>query len=271
LAGQGHKPERAWPQLRRRESGGPNRLAEAVRRVLRLVSDQRRSRTTEFVEPVALSSTPPGNFRLPPTASRWSFNLVALRARRTNDYLTPTALLHWEGAAAGPFCLIAGHGRCLSRDRWSKRRLHPVRTGAVRTRSRADARAETRSDSPYPWRERVSAQLGASSATVLAALLLVAACGGAKADEETIALARQAYAKAKARGVDMSRGPCLGVIKEGWVAGGRARPSAGRSTTGRKTICDLPRGRRRPLPRARPQGKLHSLGMNPQSAGKGNP
>ncbi|HEU6445085.1 MAG TPA: hypothetical protein VFL61_08520, partial [Gaiellaceae bacterium] len=40
----------------------------------------------------------------------------------------------------------------------------------------------------------------------------------AEADEETIALARQAYREALARGVDMSRGPCLGVIKEGWVA-----------------------------------------------------
>jgi hypothetical protein len=65
----------------------------------------------------------------------------------------------------------------------------------------------------------VAAQLRTRSATVLiGALLLVAGCGGAKADEETIELARQTYAKAKARGVDMSRGPCLGVIKEGWVA-----------------------------------------------------
>jgi cobalamin biosynthesis Mg chelatase CobN len=65
----------------------------------------------------------------------------------------------------------------------------------------------------------VSAQPGARSATVIiGALLLVAGCGGAKADDETIALARRAYAKAKARGVEMSRGPCLRVIKEGWVA-----------------------------------------------------
>jgi cobalamin biosynthesis Mg chelatase CobN len=72
---------------------------------------------------------------------------------------------------------------------------------------------------PLPLGQRVSGQLGARSATgIIGALLLVAGCGGAKADEETIALARQAYAKAKARGVEMSRGPCLGVIKEGWVA-----------------------------------------------------
>ena len=31
-------------------------------------------------------------------------------------------------------------------------------------------------------------------------------------------LAKEAYEKAKARDVDMSLGPCLGVIKEGWVA-----------------------------------------------------
>jgi hypothetical protein len=56
-------------------------------------------------------------------------------------------------------------------------------------------------------------------AAALAGALAVAGCsGGAEADEETIALARQAYDRAKARGVDISRGPCLGVIKEGWVA-----------------------------------------------------
>jgi hypothetical protein len=57
-------------------------------------------------------------------------------------------------------------------------------------------------------------------AAVLASTLAVAGCsgGGAEADDETIALARQAYDRAKTRGMDMSRGPCLGMIKEGWVA-----------------------------------------------------
>ena len=54
-------------------------------------------------------------------------------------------------------------------------------------------------------------------AVALVALALVA-CGGAEADEETIALAEQAYERAKAQGVDMTNGPCLGVIKPGWVA-----------------------------------------------------
>lgn len=57
----------------------------------------------------------------------------------------------------------------------------------------------------------------ARTAALFAALAL-AGCGGAEADEETIALAKQAYERAKAQGVDMSRGPCLGVIKPGWVA-----------------------------------------------------
>jgi hypothetical protein len=54
----------------------------------------------------------------------------------------------------------------------------------------------------------------------LALSVLGAGCfhGGAEADEETIALAKQAYERAKARIVDMSPGPCLGVIKPGWVA-----------------------------------------------------
>ena len=51
-----------------------------------------------------------------------------------------------------------------------------------------------------------------------AVLPLVAGCGGEEADEETIRLAKEAYAQAKASGVDMERGPCLGVIKPGWVA-----------------------------------------------------
>jgi hypothetical protein len=50
------------------------------------------------------------------------------------------------------------------------------------------------------------------------ALALFAGCGGKQADDETIALAKRAYAQAKARGLDMARGPCLGVIKPDWVA-----------------------------------------------------
>ena len=55
-------------------------------------------------------------------------------------------------------------------------------------------------------------------ALVLAAAAVLAGCGGADADEETISLAKQAYEQAKAQGVDMTSGPCLGVIKPGWVA-----------------------------------------------------
>lgn len=51
-----------------------------------------------------------------------------------------------------------------------------------------------------------------------ATALALAGCGGAEADAETIALAQQAYEQAKAQGVDMTNGPCLGVIKPGWVA-----------------------------------------------------
>jgi hypothetical protein len=57
------------------------------------------------------------------------------------------------------------------------------------------------------------------AASVLLSAALLTGCGdGAEADQETIALAKQAYREARERGVDMSRGPCLGVIKEGWVA-----------------------------------------------------
>jgi hypothetical protein len=49
-------------------------------------------------------------------------------------------------------------------------------------------------------------------------LLLLAGCGGSHASDATVARAKDAYARARARGVDMSRGPCLGVIEPGWVA-----------------------------------------------------
>src|SRR3990170_8775907 len=39
----------------------------------------------EFAEPVTLSSTPPARSPLPRTAARWSFNLLAPRARRNAD------------------------------------------------------------------------------------------------------------------------------------------------------------------------------------------
>jgi hypothetical protein len=56
-------------------------------------------------------------------------------------------------------------------------------------------------------------------AIACAVLLLASGCGGGEeADEETIRLAKEAYAEARGSGVDMERGPCLGVIKPGWVA-----------------------------------------------------
>lgn len=57
-------------------------------------------------------------------------------------------------------------------------------------------------------------------AATAAAALLLAGCGGGPSDEDrsaAIAAARDAYASAKARGVDFERGPCLGVVKPGWV------------------------------------------------------
>jgi hypothetical protein len=53
---------------------------------------------------------------------------------------------------------------------------------------------------------------------IIAAGLVLSGCGGADADPETIRLAKEAYAEAKRYGIDMARGPCLGVIKPGWVA-----------------------------------------------------
>jgi hypothetical protein len=60
---------------------------------------------------------------------------------------------------------------------------------------------------------RISAPLA-----IAAAALALAACGGEEASPAIVAEAKQAYADAKARGVDMSLGPCLGVVATDWVA-----------------------------------------------------
>ena len=54
----------------------------------------------------------------------------------------------------------------------------------------------------------------------LAAVLAFAAggCGPTPPWLGLFEVAKQAYERANARGVDMARGPCLGVIKPGWVA-----------------------------------------------------
>jgi hypothetical protein len=54
--------------------------------------------------------------------------------------------------------------------------------------------------------------------TVTVAVLLTGLLEPEEADEEAIALAHGAYQRAVDESVDMSRGTCLGVIKEGWVA-----------------------------------------------------
>jgi hypothetical protein len=74
-----------------------------------------------------------------------------------------------------------------------------------------------RSRTKQPRATRRSAGKTSAAAIALAALTL-AACGGAEADDETIRLAKDAYDEVKAQGVDMTRGPCLGMIKPGWVA-----------------------------------------------------
>ena len=56
---------------------------------------------------------------------------------------------------------------------------------------------------------------------LLSALVLAAGCGGGPSESEknaAVAAAEDAYQEAIEQGVDMSNGPCLGVIMENWVA-----------------------------------------------------
>ncbi len=58
-----------------------------------------------FAEPVSLSSTDPGDFRLPATALRNSFNLLAFRARRRGD--TTAGPPEMQGPRSDNFMLFA--------------------------------------------------------------------------------------------------------------------------------------------------------------------
>jgi hypothetical protein len=57
-------------------------------------------------------------------------------------------------------------------------------------------------------------------AALLVVALALAGCGGGGENQkaDVLPLAKQAFEQAKANGVDLSRGPCLGVIAKGWVA-----------------------------------------------------
>jgi hypothetical protein len=59
------------------------------------------------------------------------------------------------------------------------------------------------------------------AALVAVLALLAPACGGGPSESEkeaAVAAAQDAYQEAIDQGVDMSNGPCLGVIMDNWVA-----------------------------------------------------
>ena len=58
-------------------------------------------------------------------------------------------------------------------------------------------------------------------ALLLAALAVAAGCGGGADEDErdrAIAAAEAAYQEARAAGVELEDGPCLGVVLDNWVA-----------------------------------------------------
>jgi hypothetical protein len=54
---------------------------------------------------------------------------------------------------------------------------------------------------------------------VLLVVLFVVGCGGPSESErdDAVRLAKEAYERAAAQGMDFTRGPCLGEVKPGWV------------------------------------------------------
>lgn len=59
------------------------------------------------------------------------------------------------------------------------------------------------------------------AALLLATLAVAAGCGGGADEDErdrAIAAAEAAYQEARAEGVELEDGPCLGVVLENWVA-----------------------------------------------------
>lgn len=59
-----------------------------------------------------------------------------------------------------------------------------------------------------------------SSSSILLAAIALASCGGGGGgggSPDYVALAKARFAHERSRGVDMSRGPCLGTIAPGWV------------------------------------------------------
>jgi hypothetical protein len=72
--------------------------------------------------------------------------------------------------------------------------------------------------------------LRATSSVLLA--LTLASCGGGGTPNAPVEAAKAHFRAAKARGVDMSRGPCLGVVAPGWVADVAHDP--------RRRVDDLP-------------------------------
>jgi hypothetical protein len=65
--------------------GRPDTASERTKKRIWRLGTRRHLCARSFAEPVSLSSTDPGDFRLPATALRVGFDLLALRARRRGD------------------------------------------------------------------------------------------------------------------------------------------------------------------------------------------
>jgi hypothetical protein len=83
--------------------GRPDTASERTKKRIWRLGTRRHLCARSFAEPVSLSSTDPGDFRLPATALRVGFDLLALRARRRGDIRAGSVEMQASGATTSRY------------------------------------------------------------------------------------------------------------------------------------------------------------------------
>ena len=96
------------------------------------------------------------------------------------------------------------------------------------------------------------------------AVVSLVGCGGGKtrasAPTSMVTKAKAVFAHAKARGIDMSRGPCLGLIAPGWVVDVAHEPRQPVDDEPQNQCADFRSGKATHFVELDPQGNLIRTG-----------